>query len=219
METIRQYAEVGDRKRLRYAFAGAFDADPTFERYEEDYQYCRDRGLLDPHRDLTPLTEDPASWTQDYWYQLVKDLRENLSDTRLNHMRKVARTVFAEKVARLKKERDSRIAKPEPQREPPAAPKPAAPFNAEAANAELERKARERIAESQRVYEETVRREDAQRKEDQRRREMGRRQAPQDAGEGEGSSGKKAMGAAALVAVILLALLLSFLILKQKINP
>ena len=44
----KQFADVGDVRVLKYIFVDALDADPTFDSYQEDYEYCRSKGLFEP---------------------------------------------------------------------------------------------------------------------------------------------------------------------------
>lgn len=47
---IKNYADSGDIKSLKYIFVDALDVDPTFVRYEEEYNYCKSvPGLLESH--------------------------------------------------------------------------------------------------------------------------------------------------------------------------
>ncbi|NBK79717.1 hypothetical protein D5272_14265 [bacterium D16-76] len=123
---VKQYADAGDIVSLKYIFVDALDDDPTFTKYEEDYNYCRAiPDLLEEHVNLTPLTSDPAQWTEEYWVKLKLDLKKNFSDRRMSHMRKVAKVLMAEKVERLLKERQAAV------RPAPAAPvQSAQPANA-----------------------------------------------------------------------------------------
>lgn len=102
---VKRLADSGDIKGLRYVFVDALDVDPTFIRYQEDYDYCRSKGLLEPHQELTPLTQDQTQWTKDYWAHLKVDLLKNLSEKRLMHMKQVAQVLKADKIQRLTEER------------------------------------------------------------------------------------------------------------------
>lgn len=102
---VKRLADSGDVKGLRYIFVDALDVDPTFIRYQEDYEYCRSKGLLEPHQELTPLTQDETQWTKEYWVQLKTDLLKNLSEKRLMHMKQVAQVLKADKIRRLTEER------------------------------------------------------------------------------------------------------------------
>ena len=103
---VRKCAENNDIKGLRYIFLDSLDVDPTFEKYREDYEYCRNmEGFFDVYRDLTELFEDNSRWTLAYWEQLKMDLMKNFSEKRFNHMIRVAQVIYAEKIARLVRER------------------------------------------------------------------------------------------------------------------
>ena len=103
---MKQYADNGNLKELKYIFVDALDVDPTFVRYEEDYNYCLSiPGLLEPHIELTPFTQDTALWDESYWVKLKMDLVKNFSHTRMSHMREVAKVFLAEKVNRILRER------------------------------------------------------------------------------------------------------------------
>ncbi|MCD7837692.1 MAG: hypothetical protein LUG65_02120 [Clostridiales bacterium] len=107
-QEVKQYADVGDRDSLRYIFVDALDVDPTFAYYEGDYNYCKAKGLLEPHKELTPFTDDQSKWTRDYWAQLKVDLIKNFSEQRMDHMRQVAQVYLADKIKRLEAERAAR---------------------------------------------------------------------------------------------------------------
>lgn len=106
----KKLVDKRDFRALKYLFVDALDVDPTFARFEEDYQYCREfvSELWEPYQELTPLRSDPKEWNEDYWVQLKVDLAKNFSDERLAHMRKVAMIVLAEKVRRIQAERAAR---------------------------------------------------------------------------------------------------------------
>ena len=105
---IKQQVDRGDIQSLRYTFAGALDADPTFALYHEEYNYCKAAGLLEQHRELTPFTQDQSRWNEDYWVNLKLDLKENFSEERMDHMRQVAKVFYADKIQRLLRERSER---------------------------------------------------------------------------------------------------------------
>ena len=103
---VKKCAESRDIKGLRYILLDSLDVDPTFEKYKEDYELCRNMdGLFENHQDLSGLTEDKSRWTQGYWEQLKTDLMKNFSEKRFNHMMQVAQVVYADKIARLVRER------------------------------------------------------------------------------------------------------------------
>lgn len=99
---IKKYADSGDLKSLKYIFVDSLDVDPTFARYEEEYNYCKAiPGLLEPHVELTPFEENAAAWNEEYWTRLKMDLIKNFSDRRMSHMREVAQVILADKVQRI----------------------------------------------------------------------------------------------------------------------
>lgn len=103
---IKKLADSGDIKALKYIFVDALDVDPTFVRYEEEYNYCKSiPGLLDSHAELTPFRANKADWNEEYWISLKMDLVKNFSDRRMTHMREVAKTFLADKVQRILAER------------------------------------------------------------------------------------------------------------------
>lgn len=103
---IKKFADSGDIKSLKYIFVDSLDVDPTFVRYEEEYNYCKSiPGLFEPYVELTPLSENKANWTEEYWTHLKMDLIKNFSDKRMSHMRDVAQVFLADKVQRILAER------------------------------------------------------------------------------------------------------------------
>ena len=106
-KNVNEHAELGDIKWLRYFFRESLDIDPTFEEYKEDYECaCKVPGMIVPYQELTPLTDDQSQWNIDYWIKLKRDLMENFSVKRLEHMKKVARVIHADKLERIIKERE-----------------------------------------------------------------------------------------------------------------
>lgn len=104
---VKKCAENNDIKGLRYIFLDSLDVDPTFEKYREDYEYCRNmEGFFEVYRDLNEMLEDNSRWTLAYWEQLKMDLMKNFSEKRFNHMIRVAQVIYAEKIARLVRERE-----------------------------------------------------------------------------------------------------------------
>ncbi len=105
---IKNFADSRDLKSLKYIFVDSLDVDPTFVRYEEEYNYCRAiPGLLERHVELTPFTQDTSRWNEDYWTSLKMDLIKNFSDIRMTHMREVAKVLLADKVQRILAERSA----------------------------------------------------------------------------------------------------------------
>lgn len=93
-DEVKQLADTGNVKRLRYVFSDCLDVDPSFQEYEEDFRYCERKGIFESHVERTPFRMDPATWDAGYWTALKGDLVANLSVERLSHMRKVASVLF-----------------------------------------------------------------------------------------------------------------------------
>lgn len=107
---VKNLADSGDIKSLKYLFVDSLDVDPTFVRYEEDYNYCKSvPGLLETHIELTPFSNNEADWDEAYWAKLKMDLIKNFSNERMSHMRKVAKTFLADKVERILAERSRKV--------------------------------------------------------------------------------------------------------------
>ena len=214
---IKKFADSGDIKSLKYIFVDSLDVDPTFVRYEEEYNYCKSiPGLLEPHVELTPFSENKANWTEEYWTSLKMDLIKNFSDKRMSHMRDVAQVFLADKVQRILAERaanntiqQSVAPKAEPVQTEKVAnitPKPDVKpsiSKAELQARQLEEERRKLEAENK-AHQEREARERAARMEQQRRM-----QAQKQSRTGDGFP-KKAIGiavAAVTVAVVLILLL------------
>ena len=105
---VRKCAETNDIKGLRYIFVDCLDVDPTFEKYKEDYNYCKNLpGMFEAHINLSGIISDSGRWDASYWDQLKIDLMKNFSKERFEHMIQVAKVVYAEKIERLISERQS----------------------------------------------------------------------------------------------------------------
>lgn len=218
---IKQYADSGDLTQLKYIFVDALDVDPTFERYEEAYNYCKSiPGLLEEHMELTPFSDNPAQWTELYWAHLKLDLKKNFSDWRMNHMRAVAQVFLADKVARIRAERQAaalapaepilatppaKLATPVPSAAPVSAPRSASSRaeqqERELAEARAQAAAEYKQAEQQAAAKQRAREEAAQSEADRRRRT-------------DGDLPKKAVGIALVVAVLVLIAVALFLLRK-----
>ena len=69
--SIKNYADNRELKKLKYIFVDSLDVDPTFVRYEEEYNYCKSiPGLLETHIELTPFCQDKTRWDEAYWGSL-----------------------------------------------------------------------------------------------------------------------------------------------------
>lgn len=107
-DAVKKSADARDYEGLWYIFVDCLDVDPTFEKYQEDYDYCKDlEGFFQKNRDLTPFETDSTKWDRNYWTDLKTDLLENFSFERFEHMRKVVRVVHKEKIERLRKEQQA----------------------------------------------------------------------------------------------------------------
>ena len=103
---VKKCVADNDIKGLRYIFADALDVDPTFEKYKEDYAYCKTiNGFFEPFIECTRLSFDKNQWNRKYWNQVKMDILKNFSEKRYEHMIQVAQIVYAEKIQRLQKER------------------------------------------------------------------------------------------------------------------
>lgn len=224
---IKQYADTRDITSLKYIFVDSLDVDPTFEQYEEAYNYCKSiPGLLEQHMELTPFTSDASQWTETYWVKLKMDLEKNFSDQRMSHMRKVAKVLLADKVQRILKERQaaSEPAAPAPvQSAPHASPRPTGPapkvqsiIPSEAEQEKALQEERQRIeAENRRIAaEQEAKKREAAAKAAALERENQRFESQQRT---ESSAfPKKAVGIA--IAVVAVVLVVVFLLLKFR-NP
>ena len=107
LAAVERYIKANDIKGLRYIFADSLDVDPTFEKYNEDYEYCKGlTGFFESYEELTKLTDDSSKWNKSYWTQLKMDLMKNFSEKRFEHMKKVAKVIYSEKIERLIKKRN-----------------------------------------------------------------------------------------------------------------
>lgn len=103
---IKLYADNKDLQSLKYIFVDALDVDPTFVRYQKEYDYCKSiPGLLENHRELTAFVYNENLWDDEYWSKLKMDLIENFSDKRFMHMREVAKVYLKDKIDRILVER------------------------------------------------------------------------------------------------------------------
>ena len=124
-EIIKEHADHGDRESLKYIFVDALDVDPTFKRYEEGYNYCKQiPGLLEEHVELTPFLSDKSQWNDTYWTRLKRDLEKNFSDKRISHMREVAKVILSEKVDKIQAERTLQMSPSRKQESVPSSVRP-----------------------------------------------------------------------------------------------
>lgn len=106
---VKLAVDNGDTLSLKYIFCDCLDGDPTFEKYQEDYDYCvRNNALFEAHRELHPMVTSHVD--EEYWVQLKNDFMENPSKERLAHMREVAKILYRDRIARIQAEREQRAA-------------------------------------------------------------------------------------------------------------
>ena len=106
LKEINRCIENNDMIGLRYIFLDCLDVDPTFEKYKEGYDKVKTiDGFFENYVELHPLVEEKEKWNEDYWIQLKNDLRENFSEKRFIHMRKVAKVYFSDKISKLQRQR------------------------------------------------------------------------------------------------------------------
>ena len=109
LEEVKKCIDRDDIQGLRYIFADALDVDPTFERYREDYNYCKGiNNFFEANVEKTPLRQESSRWDRQYYEQLKIELMKNFSEVRFEHMIKVAKVVYADKAARILSERQKR---------------------------------------------------------------------------------------------------------------
>lgn len=54
---VKKRVDNKDIRGLQYVFADCLDVDPTFEKYKEDFEYCRKMlpEMFESHRELMPF--------------------------------------------------------------------------------------------------------------------------------------------------------------------
>lgn len=103
---VKLAVDNDDTLSLKYIFCDCLDGDPTFEKYQEDYDYCvRNNALFEAHKELNPMVTNHVD--EEYWVQLKNDFMENPSKERLAHMREVAKILYKDRIARIQAERDA----------------------------------------------------------------------------------------------------------------
>lgn len=205
-EEVKKFADAGDVKSLKYIFVDCLDVDPTFEKYLDDYNYCAKKGLFEPHKNLNDFSNRQADWNDNYWQILKRDLLKNFSRERLDHMRKVAPVVFADKVARLQRERQQQTQQPAPPpiSKPPVQQRPASqpPLKSKA------EQDRELEAARQKLAQENA---EAERQQKLQRQEISRRQ-------NEDNSSKKSTGIATKILKAVVWIVSTFFIIKKLLE-
>lgn len=202
---------MNDIKGLRYIFIDSLDVDPTFEKYEQDYNYCKGlSGFFEEYTEITALKQNPSEWNVSYWDQLKRDLVKNFSKIRFEHMLQVAKVVYSEKIERLVSERAVKKAKIETQIEK-VVPTPVNIENtvthqgrtaiSENTEPHISINTQKEIEESQRAFEESERKKNefARKRAESKRMQLAEKEQEQP---------KKWMGIALIVAVIIVVLIL-----------
>ena len=208
---VKKCADMNDIKGLRYIFIDSLDVDPTFEKYQQDYNYCKGlSGFFEEYTEITTLKQNSSEWNASYWDQLKRDLVKNFSQIRFEHMIQVAKVVYSEKIERLVSERAAKKAKIETQIESVIP----IPVNIENTVSHQDRtviseniephisiNTQKEIEESQRTFEESER----------KKAEIARKRAESERiqrAEQEQEQPKKWMGIALIVAVIIIVMLI-----------
>lgn len=106
-DSVRDCIANSDIEGLKYIFKDALDVDPTFAKYQDDYNQVAKAGLFQAHQVLSGFQENSSQWDMTYWKILKKDLLKNFSRERLDHMQKVAQVIYADDISR--KEEASKI--------------------------------------------------------------------------------------------------------------
>lgn len=208
---VKKCADMNDIKGLRYIFIDSLDVDPTFEKYGQDYNYCKGlSGFFDSYEEITRLRQNSAEWDASYWNQIKRDLVKNFSQIRFEHMIQVAKVVYSDKVERLVSERAAKKAKIETQVES-VIPTPASIENttkapkrtvvSERPEYQMSNNVQKEIEEGQRLFEESER----------KKAEIARKRAESEKmqmAEQEQEQPKKWLGIALIVAVIIVVLIL-----------
>lgn len=103
---VKKHIDNNDIKGIRYVFIDSLDVDPTFDKYRETYDECKNlAGLFEEYKELSELSPNKNSWNREYWKNIKIDLEKNFSKKRFEYMIEVAKVVYAEKVERLNRER------------------------------------------------------------------------------------------------------------------
>lgn len=208
---VKKCADMNDIKGLRYIFIDSLDVDPTFEKYRQDYNYCKSlSGFFDEYVEMTVLKQNTSEWDATYWDQLKRDLVKNFSQIRFEHMIQVAKIVYSEKIERLVSERATKKALVETQIESVIP----TPMNIEKVvnssektvisgvfESRMSDSVQREIEESQRLYEES----------EKKKAEIARKRAESEQrqkAEQEQEQSKKWVGIALIVAVIIVVLIL-----------
>lgn len=106
---VKNAVESGDISSLKYFFCDCLDGDPTFAEYEEDYEYCKSKGVFFvPHTELHPMSCGAVD--ESYWVQLKKDFMQNPSVERMEHMREVAKILYSSRIRKIEEDKARKAA-------------------------------------------------------------------------------------------------------------
>ena len=107
---VKNAVESGNISSLKYFFCDCLDGDPTFAEYEEDYEYCKSKGVFFvPHTELHPMSCGAVD--ESYWVQLKKDFMQNPSVERMEHMREVAKILYSSRIRKIEEDKARKAAK------------------------------------------------------------------------------------------------------------
>lgn len=106
---VRNAVESGDISSLKYFFCDCLDGDPTFAEYEDDYEYCKSKGVFFvTHTELHPMSCGAVD--ESYWVQLKKDFMQNPSVERMEHMREVAKILYSSRIRKIEEDKARKAA-------------------------------------------------------------------------------------------------------------
>lgn len=107
---VKSAVESGNISSLKYFFCDCLDGDPTFSEYEEDYEYCKSKGVFFvPHTELHPMSCGAVD--ESYWVQLKNDFMQNPSVERMEHMREVAKILYSSRIRKIEEDKARKAAK------------------------------------------------------------------------------------------------------------
>lgn len=65
---VKKCVDERDIKGLKYIFVDCFDVDFIFEKYVEDYEYCKNlNGFFESYKELILFLMDKSLWDENYW--------------------------------------------------------------------------------------------------------------------------------------------------------
>lgn len=65
-DSVRTCIANGDIEGLKYIFKDALDVDPTFAKYQDDYNQVLKAGLFESHQVLSSSKESSTQWDKAY---------------------------------------------------------------------------------------------------------------------------------------------------------